>query len=162
MHSLQNDTPLFDSGSRKINLIVVHCAATPPSMDIGVRVIDQWHRENGWNGCGYHFVVRRNGLVESGRDLTLKGIHAKGHNSNSIGLCLIGGVDNYHQPDNNFTKNQMDTLKFMLAKLTEQYKGIAVLGHKDLYGVTKECPCFDVASFCKENSINAGKYEGKG
>ena len=161
MQSLQNDTPLFDSGSRKINLIVVHCAATPPSMDIGARVIDQWHRENGWDGCGYHFVVRRNGLVESGRDLTLKGIHAKGHNNNSIGLCLIGGVDNHHQPENNFTMNQMTTLKFMLTKLSEQYHA-PILGHRDLPDVIKDCPCFDVRTFCKENNIESGSYKEKG
>jgi N-acetylmuramoyl-L-alanine amidase len=153
---------LFDAGNRHINLIVVHCSATPPSMDIGVRVIDKWHRENGWEGCGYHFVVRRNGLVESGRDLMKIGAHAKGNNHNSIGLCLIGGVDNYHQPENNYTKAQMDTLKFMLEKLSEQFAGIAIVGHHDLQGAHKDCPCFDVKAFCMENSINAGKYEGKG
>ena len=153
---------MFDTGDRHVDLIVVHCSATPPTMDIGVRVIDKWHKENGWDGCGYHFVVRRNGLVESGRDLTRRGIHAKGYNRNSIGLCLIGGVDNHHDPENNFTQNQMEALKFMLTKLSEQFAGIAIVGHGDLPEVSKDCPCFDVRTFCKENGVDAGKFKAKG
>jgi N-acetyl-anhydromuramyl-L-alanine amidase AmpD len=90
------------------------------------------------------------------------GIHARGYNRNSIALCLIGGVDNHHNPENNFTKGQMEALKFMLAKLTDQFAGIAIIGHRDLPSVPKDCPCFDVIGFCKENSINAGKFKAKG
>ena len=50
---------------RKIDDIIIHCAATYPAMDIGAAEIRQWHvRDNGWSDIGYHFVIRRNGVVE--------------------------------------------------------------------------------------------------
>ncbi len=52
---------------RTINLFVIHCADTYATMDIGVKEIDGWHRKRGWSGIGYHFVIRRNGIVETGR-----------------------------------------------------------------------------------------------
>lgn len=45
----------------KIKKIIVHCAATPPSMDVGAAQIDAWHKERGWKGIGYHFVITRGG-----------------------------------------------------------------------------------------------------
>lgn len=43
---------------KETNAIFVHCAATKPSQDIGVREIRQWHKEKGWLDIGYHFVIR--------------------------------------------------------------------------------------------------------
>lgn len=152
---------MFNSGDRDVDLIVIHCSATPPAMDIGVQVIDKWHKENGWEECGYHFVIRRNGLVESGRDLTKTGAHAKGYNHNSIGLCLIGGVDNYHKPKNNYTHAQMQSLKFMLTELSREFKGALVVGHGDLPQANKDCPCFNVKNYCIEYGVGIGYFKGK-
>ena len=42
--------------------LVVHCSATKPSMDIGLREIKRWHvDDNGWRDVGYHYIIRRNG-----------------------------------------------------------------------------------------------------
>ena len=51
---------------RKIDLIIVHCAATPEGKDFNVSDIDRWHRQQGFKSIGYHFVVRLNGEVERG------------------------------------------------------------------------------------------------
>lgn len=49
----------------KTDYIVVHCAATKPSMDIGADTIRDWHvNGNGWRDIGYHLVIKRNGDVE--------------------------------------------------------------------------------------------------
>lgn len=58
---------------RIIDTIIVHCSATKPSMDIGVEAIRQWHMNKGWSDIGYHYVIRRNGVVELGRDLDKDG-----------------------------------------------------------------------------------------
>ena len=47
--------------------IMIHCAATRADMDIGAADIDRWHRQRGWRKIGYHYVIRRNGEVETGR-----------------------------------------------------------------------------------------------
>lgn len=78
---------------RKINDLIVHCAATYDTMDIGVKEIRKVHvDENGWKDIGYHFVIRRDGTVEKGRDVSVIGAHVLNHNANSIGICLAGGL----------------------------------------------------------------------
>ncbi|MGL5965359.1 MAG: N-acetylmuramoyl-L-alanine amidase, partial [Fusobacteriaceae bacterium] len=73
--------------------IVIHCSATKPTMDIGVRDIRMWHKQQGWLDVGYHFIIKRDGTIEEGRPVDVVGSHVKNHNSNSVGVCLVGGVD---------------------------------------------------------------------
>jgi N-acetylmuramoyl-L-alanine amidase len=126
--------------------IVVHCAATPPSMDIGVSEIDRWHRARGWVGVGYHFVVRRDGTLEKGRDIDAVGAHVKGYNNKSVGICLVGGVmeEDKKTPEDNFTQNQFDTVTALLKKLHDMYPESKIVGHREL-DAGKACPCFDLA-----------------
>jgi len=136
--------------SRRINSLVVHCAATYPSMDIGAADIDRWHRDRGWRCIGYHFVIRRDGLVESGRPLREAGAHAYGHNAHSVGICLAGGLqedgakEDQAAWEDNFEPTQMDSLVKLLDALLVMFPGADVLGHRDLPGVNKQCPSFNV------------------
>lgn len=123
--------------------IVVHCADTPAIMDVGAKEIDQWHREKGWLCIGYHYVIRRNGTLEVGRPETKMGAHVKGHNSTSIGICLVGGRGPEGEPENNFTIAQMNTLRQLLESLEESYPDAQLVGHRDL-APGRACPCFDV------------------
>jgi len=134
-------------------LVVVHCSATKPSMDIGAKEIDFWHRQKGWFAIGYHYVVRRDGTVEEGRDCNRPGAHARGHNHNSLGVCLIGGVDDKGKPEDNFTTEQYQALYDLLDQLTGVYGLDTIVGHRDLPGVTKACPCFDVQEFLSDTAL---------
>lgn len=131
---------------RKINTIVVHCSATPPSMDIGVEEIRKWHvEENSWTDIGYHFVIRRDGTVESGRSLKRPGAHVKNYNSDSIGICWVGGVSEANgRPQDNRSAEQTAALFDLIQDLQQKFPGTALMGHRDFEGVTKACPCFDV------------------
>ena len=42
---------------RKIDSIIVHCSATKAGQDFTAADIDRWHRERGFNGIGYHYVI---------------------------------------------------------------------------------------------------------
>lgn len=127
----------------KTDHLVVHCSATPPSMNVGVREIDRWHRARGWLQIGYHFVIRRNGKIEPGRAINAIGAHAKGFNHNTIGICLVGGVDDDGNPEANYTDNQWGGLTALLDVLTEQYPDATICGHNEL-NPKKSCPSFDV------------------
>ena len=96
---------------RTINEIDIHCSATPPNMDIGVKEIRQWHVAKNWSDIGYHDVIRRDGTLEEGRPLERAGAHIRGRNANSIAVCMIGGVKADMEAANNFTKEQFDTLR---------------------------------------------------
>ena len=132
---------------RKVNGIAIHCSATRPGMDIGVKEITDWHRERGFTSCGYHFVIRRDGTIETGRDQAIPGAHVKGHNATTIGVCLVGGVNDGGKPDSNFTKAQWMTLAALVGTLTGKYPGAEVKGHRDYPGVKKACPSFDVGAW---------------
>ena len=63
---------------RNIDSIIVHCSATKAGQDFTATDIDRWHRERGFNGIGYHYVIRLDGKLEKGRDVALAGAHCKG------------------------------------------------------------------------------------
>jgi N-acetylmuramoyl-L-alanine amidase len=92
---------------KKTDLLVVHCAATKASMDIGAKEIRRWHKDRGWDDIGYHYVIRRNGDVEIGRPENAVGAHVAGKNSTSVGICLVGGIDDAGKPKANFTKGEV-------------------------------------------------------
>ncbi len=130
---------------RTTDYIVVHCSATRSSQDIGASEIRKWHVEdNGWADVGYHLIVRRNGTIELGRPLHVSGAHARGVNSRSVGVCLVGGIDGHGNAQNNFTAAQFDSLIDCLNFLFVVYKDAELVGHRDLPGVNKDCPSFDV------------------
>lgn len=143
---------------REITQIIIHCSATPPYRDIGADEIREWHiKDNGWVDIGYHYVIRRDGSIDPGRDLDGDGevddevgAHAYGFNRNSIGICLIGGVDSNKMPIANYTSHQYASLHELHEELLEKHPTItSTVGHRDLPSAMKPCPCFDVREFFK-------------
>lgn len=135
-----------------VKYIVIHCSATTPTMDVGAKEIDSWHKANGWEGIGYHFVIRKNGVIEPGRPLdqsllpgwqVKQGAHVSGHNSESIGVCLIGGLDAAKKPCGVYTEEQWRSLGLAVSFLSHCFPAARVIGHHDL-DAGKACPCFDV------------------
>lgn len=123
-------------------------------MDCGRDEIDRWHREKGWDGIGYHYVVCRNGALEFGRDESRAGAHCMGHNKDSIGICLIGGIKDgtKDEPVNDYTKAQWETLKRLVTDLKAKYPKAKIVGHCD-YEKKKTCPNFNVKQWAKENNF---------
>jgi len=129
--------------------IAVHCSATKPSMDIGEDEIRVWHKNNGWLDIGYNIVIRRHGLIEIGRPLDHQGAHVAGYNDVSLGICLIGGVDENLKAADNFTAAQWVSLASTLTWLDRVYPDAIIQGHRDFPGVAKDCPSFDVKGFVR-------------
>jgi len=91
---------------RNIEEIIIHCSATPEGRDVSTEEIRQWHLDRGWSDIGYHFVVELDGTVYDGRPLEIAGAHARGHNSQSIGICYVGGVDSDMEAKDTRTNEQ--------------------------------------------------------
>jgi len=131
-----------------IKKIIVHCSGS----EFGdVALIDRWHRERGWNGCGYHYIIcngviahgnqydpEHDGMIQQGRNLSVIGAHCKGHNSDSIGICLIGR--------HNFTAQQLlVALPDLLIMFGDHGIGIKaddIFGHCE-FNQNKTCPNID-------------------
>lgn len=123
--------------------ITVHMSFTPPDMDIGYDKLYEWHvEENGWDDVGYHYIIRRDGVLENGRPVEQQGAHVYGHNENNIGIVMIGGMDENDEPDSNFTFQQYNTLDRLISKLRTRYGDLEIYGHRDLDD-SKECPGLD-------------------
>lgn len=135
----------------KINRIVIHCSATKPrkgrdnSPLIGVKEIRRWHvEERGWRDIGYHYVIKRDGTIQQGRPDNVQGAHAAGYNKDSLGICLVGGMEKgTNKAVANYTDVQWEMLRILVEGLTAKYQGAAVCGHNQLTK-TKTCPNFDV------------------
>ena len=146
---------------RNIDSIIVHCSATKAGQDFTAADIDCWHRERGFNGIGYHYVVRLDGKLEKGRDVSLAGAHCKGWNERSVGICYIGGLDANGRPADTRTNAQKRVLYQIIMDLQWEYNILQVLGHRDTspdlngdgviepYEYVKVCPCFDVKEFLR-------------
>jgi hypothetical protein len=134
---------------RAIDKIIIHCSATPPSMDIGATVIRSWHKGKGWKDIGYHYVIRRDGSLEEGRKEKVVGAHVRGHNAHSIGICLIGGTKAGGGTQYNFVKAQMTELKRLVTELMGRYPEASIHGHNEF--AKKACPTFDVKVWVDDN-----------
>ena len=143
--------------------ITVHCAYTKPSMDIGVKEIRDWHvNGNGWADAGYHGIIRRDGTIEDGRPYNVQGAHVRGHNANNIGICLIGGMSEDEKPEDNFTPEQMASLRNLIEDLMEKFNIPLenVKGHNEWSGAEgRGCPCFDFRGFIQTNFIETNEPE---
>lgn len=135
----------------RVDFIAVHCSATPATSDIGAAEIRQWHRAKGWRDIGYHFVIRRDGTVETGRPVDQPGAHEPRINARSVAICLIGGSPKIGSPEqkkglgeNNFTAPQFNALVSKVRELKLIHPKAEVIGHRDVPGVRKACPSFDV------------------
>jgi len=123
-------------------------------MDIGRAEIDDWHKARGWEGIGYHFVIRRSGVVELGRGIKRVGAHVRGYNSKSIAVCWVGGVGRNGKPRNNLLPRQRKALEATVTFLMYTYPDAEVLGHRDFPNVTKACPSFDIECWLKSRNIH--------
>lgn len=128
----------------KITKIVVHCSDTPDDTERrnhDAADIHRWHTERGWSGIGYHYVIDRIGDVQVGRPEYWKGAHVKGHNTGSIGICLIGRK--------HFEEDQLESLYFLIRKLMLKYNNPELYGHYEL-DERKTCPNFDVKAWYED------------
>ncbi len=141
-------------GSTPVSTIFVHCSATRSTWMQGsplaakVTEIRRWHvRERGWKDIGYHWLIDRDGKVARGRPETQVGSHVKGHNTGSIGICLIGGHGSAETDEflDNFTPEQDRALRDLIADIKTRADIKAVRGHNEV--AAKACPGFNVAAW---------------
>ena len=121
-----------------VEYIIVHCADTPDDRDVDATDIHLWHKDRGFDGIGYHAVIKRDGDIEAGRPLYWDGAHAVGHNHHSIGICLVGR--------DRFSEEQMTSLESLIEEIHKTHPKAKVVGHRDL-DPRKTCPNFDVSEW---------------
>ncbi|XP_041362760.1 peptidoglycan-recognition protein SC2-like [Gigantopelta aegis] len=125
-----------------VSEVIIHHSDTPScytssSCKARVRSIQNHHMNtNRWSDIGYNFLVGEDGRVYEGRGWNKVGAHARGYNSRSVGICMIG--DFMSSIPNGAALNAVRGLLAMglsQGKLTSYYR---LRGHSDV-GATS-CP----------------------
>lgn len=185
--------------TRAVKRIVIHCSATPSGRWLGGKspgqtgyrtapaVIDAWHAERGFRRSevarnafnwrlphiGYHFVLDLDGMIWTGRHLDEVGAHVAGHNGDSVGICLVGGIER----EARYTAAQWASLWALVNALTDRLGvpmapggRMGVCGHRDLspdsdgdgqvepHEWLKTCPGFSVSAWLRANGVVAPQY----
>ena len=133
---------------RKINLIIIHCSATRRNQRFTVDMLRDCHnaRFNG-KGIGYHYYIEKDGHLYQTRDEEEVGIHARHYNAHSIGICYEGGLDENGKDTDTRTPEQRAALIALLRSLKIDYPDAQIMGHCELEGVHKACPCFSCQEY---------------
>ncbi len=116
-------------------IIVHHIGNT--NDDVSAATVHRWHKQNGWAGIGYHFLIRKDGTIERGRPMGTIGAHCYGENDHTIGVNLVGNFEEY-MPE----PAQIASAKRLIAAICRFY-GFApsadtIFGHRDFNATA--CP----------------------
>ena len=157
-----------------IEVLIIHHSASPRNItrqrvyywhtnpkDLkggGVRWLGKWYENrsklpidvrkrkgNGWSDIGYNYVVESEGEVVIGRSLSLVGSHCRGHNHNSIGICVVG---NNTKTKHQWSMSQIASLQDLVFGIKLVFPGVAIKGHRDLANTL--CPGVDVQQLLQE------------
>ena len=142
----------------RIARLVIHCTDTPEGREVTAADIRRWHcaappTGRGWKQVGYTDMVHLDGRVErlvpNNEDAYVDGWEvtngAKGYNGTSRHIVYVGGMRNGHPADTR-TPAQKASLTAYVDDFRKRFPWADVCGHRDLPGVKKDCPCFDVRS----------------
>lgn len=162
----------YAATGRVIDEIIVHCTATREGHPCSSAQIDASHKARKFSAyvgsdgrshrIGYHYLIHLDGRIEPCRPETKIGCHASGHNTRSIGVCYVGGLDARDTNGTMCKDTRTPAQKAALIKLIKELKAKhpsvkRVIGHRDTspdlngdgvispYEWIKGCPCFDAA-----------------
>lgn len=111
--------------SNKPDRIIIHHSASKNATE---EIIDKEHREKGWSGIGYHFLITKEGEIVRGRPENAIGAHAYKNNINTIGICLEGNFE-----EELVTEAAYNSLLNTVEYITLKYSIKEILGHEDTY-----------------------------
>lgn len=164
--------------TRKIDLIVIHCSATPSGKPLqqgtpgqpgylnAPQVINAWHAGRGFKrdpaavraissrlpSIGYHYVIDLTGEVWTGRGLNEVGAHAYGFNARSVGVCLVGG----YEREARYTRAQWDSLQKVVSMLLVEF-GVPCTGPRHIADRSEPAGYAVVGGVCGHRDLSPDK-----
>jgi len=149
----------------RIRYVIIHCSA---SYYGDFELIEKWHLDRGFDAIGYHYLIGNgypayenwidkrplfwtDGWLWRGRSNKFQGAHVRGHNHESIGICLIGRRQ--------FTQGQFNQAIAVIHNYLHNPKfphlrGVnCIRGHYELLrggNYSKTCPNIDMNQFRRQ------------
>ena len=140
---------MFQKPKRKVHRVFIHCSASNHAHHDNIATMKSWHLARGFRDVGYHFFIQKDGTLEYGRDIEKTPVAQKGHNLNTLAICMHG------LKEKNFTEAQFETLKKLAQQIEHNYENISFHGHCEVS--KKACPVFNykkVLDLDKYGSLN--------
>ena len=116
--------------------------------------IRRYHvKQRGWRDIGYHYgieLVDYDYEILVGRFESIAGAHVRGHNKDTLGICVVGNWDKLKVP-----KQQWEKTVLLVQDILKRHN----LTANDVYGhcefATKSCPGknFDMDKFRKDLGV---------
>lgn len=128
-----------------VKLLIIHCSATRCDRAFSPESLIATGNAR-FGQPSYHYYIRMDGEIVSILPENIRGAHARKYNRCSIGICYEGGLNERGEPADTRTQAQKAALTALLRSLKTDYPDARILGHRDLPGVRKACPCFDAQS----------------
>lgn len=131
---------------KEIKYIVIHCTATQPHVSPSA-ILSYWRNNLGWKNPGYHILIEDDGTVHQLLPFDKISNGVKGHNSESINISYIGGINADGFPKDTRTLSQqsaiLDSIRKALEWVMSRQNAVPeIIGHRDL-NPQKACPSFN-------------------
>jgi len=141
---------VFVKPKRKVTKIYIHCSASDNPEHDDIKVITRWHLARRFKWVGYHYFITSQGEVQKGRDLEKMPAAQKGHNKDSIAICVSGL--------SSFTEKSLFALKQLCLDIDDEYDSqVTFHGHCEVSA--KRCPVFDYKAVLNLGEQGHIKYE---
>ena len=151
----------------QLKRLVIHCTDTREGREVTGDEIRDWHTSpkskggRGWKQVGYSDLIHLNGGVENlvpyNEDQTVDPWEvtngAKGYNSTSRHVVYVGGRSKANKACDTRTAKQREAMEEYVKAFHLQHPQAEIVGHRDLPGAGKDCPCFDVKKWLREIGI---------
>ncbi|MCG6118272.1 MAG: peptidoglycan recognition protein family protein [Aquimonas sp.] len=125
--------------------LTIHHTGTPNNDSISsparMRQMQAYHIDNrGWCDFGYHYSVGIDGRTYQGRDPARTGAHVGNHNTNNVGISVVGTFINF-SPRTSQLDALTDISRWVVNRYGIQKNRTYIRGHKEWSGHTSNsCP----------------------
>lgn len=126
---------------KKVSLILIHCVGNPCNRPFSTESLIATG-EARFGQVSYHYYIKRDGSIEALLPENVQGVHARHYNHCSLGIVYEGGLNERGVAEDTRTEAQKASMRSLLEELTEAYPHARIMGHCELPGVAKKCPCF--------------------
>ncbi|MDR1116736.1 MAG: N-acetylmuramoyl-L-alanine amidase [Oscillospiraceae bacterium] len=136
------------------SIVLHHCA----SNGLTAERIHALHLSNGWAGIGYHYYIRKNGDIFTGRPEDTVGAHSgasNGYNAHSIAACFEGD----YETEAEMPEGQLAAGAGLISDILRRYGGLKLIRHRDISATA--CPGKNFPYKKLAEMVNASK-ETKG
>ena len=150
--------------SKKLQLLIIHCTATPEGRPITSATIRRWHtapkpQGNGWKQVGYSEMIHLNGTIETLVNYNDNDIvdaweitnGAAGVNSIARHIVYVGGTDANGKAKDTRTVDQLKALEMYVKAHTTLQPQWKIAGH--YHFAAKACPSFNVEKWLESIGI---------